>query len=273
MLMRDEAVAALKELGEVIERLRQPDGCPWDREQTARTLRPFLLEETYEVLEAIESGNADMLREELGDLLLQIVMQSVIASESAGGFDIGDVAETTRKKMIYRHPHVFGDAAVSGAADVVVKWEKLKEKEKHERTSLLDGVPVSLPALARAEGVQKRPARLGFDQAHDPTSALAYVRDALERVAQRADHADGRAQGEDWSKENGEGAGRDVGALLFAVVALARHLGVNGEDALRQETEVFIARFRALEKRARTEGVDLHELPVGEWQRRWEGTE
>ena len=162
--MRDQAVDALRALNEVVERLRAPGGCPWDREQTHRSLRPYLLEETYEVLEAIDSGETGTLREELGDLLLQVLMHSAIAMEADDGFDIGDVADDVRAKMIHRHPHVFGDVAVDGPAGVVVNWEKLKTAEKRERLSLLDGVPAALPALAHAQGVQKRPARVGFDE-------------------------------------------------------------------------------------------------------------
>ena len=167
--MRDESAAALRALYETVERLRAPGGCPWDREQTHRTLRPYLLEETYEALEAIEGGQPARLREELGDLLLQVLMHCAIAQESADGFDVGDVAEVTRQKMVHRHPHVFGSTEVAGAAEVVVNWEKLKAAEKGERLSVLEGVPITLPALAYALGVQKRPARLGFDE----TPALA----------------------------------------------------------------------------------------------------
>ena len=140
--MRDEAAESVRALGEVVERLRAPGGCPWDREQTHRTLRPYLLEETYEALEAIEGGQPARLREELGDILLQVFMHCAIAQESPDGFDVGEVAEVTRQKMVHRHPHVFGTAEVAGAAEVVVNWERLKAAEKGERLShlLLGGV-------------------------------------------------------------------------------------------------------------------------------------
>jgi uncharacterized protein YabN with tetrapyrrole methylase and pyrophosphatase domain len=172
--MRDEAAGSLRALNEVVERLRAPGGCPWDREQTHASLRPYLLEETYEVLDAIEAT----LREELGDVLLQVLMHCAIAGEGDEGFDIGDVAETTRAKMIHRHPHVFGDTAVEGAPDVVVNWERLKRAEKSERLSLLDGIPRALPALAFAQGVQKRPARLGFDETPAVDDAVGSLRAA-----------------------------------------------------------------------------------------------
>src|SRR5262249_14119757 len=153
-------------LYETVERLRAPGGCPWDRAQTHRTLRPYLLEETYEALEAIERGDPEELRDELGDLLLQVCMHCAMAAEAEGGVDIGDVAAQTRAKMVHRHPHVFGDTTVADAEEVVVNWERLKAREARSRPrlSLLDGVPVTLPALSYALGVQKRPARLGFDE-------------------------------------------------------------------------------------------------------------
>ena len=282
--MRDEAARSLRALNETVERLRAPGGCPWDREQTHRSLRQYLLEETYEALEAIEAGKPAQLREELGDLLLQVLMHCAIAQESAEGFDIGDVAETTRTKMVSRHPHVFGDTAVRGAAEVVVNWERLKAAEKGERLSVLDGVPVSLPALAYALGVQKRPARLGFDLHPDPGDAVTSVREALDEVVARAGDPGAPVRGADWSTDAAPPPGTHsagpppasadledaVGDLLFAAVALARRLRVNPEDALRRRATRFAARFRDLEARARRDSVDLHDLPESEWTRRWQ---
>jgi MazG family protein len=269
--MRDEAVEALRALNEVVERLRAPGGCPWDREQTHRSLRPYLLEETYEVLEAIDSLETGTLREELGDLLLQVLMHSAIAMEAEGGFDIGDVADDVRAKMIHRHPHVFGDVAVDGPAGVVVNWEKLKTAEKRERLSLLDGVPAALPALAHAQGVQKRPARVGFDETPTAPVALGAVRLALERVETVAGGLAEAERGEDWAAEAGDPEAA-IGDLLFAVVALARRLRVNPEEALRTRSLGFATRFRTLEARARDDGVDLHDLDDAEWNARWEAT-
>ena len=273
--MRDEAVESLRALNEVVERLRAPGGCPWDGEQTHRTLRPYLLEETYEVLDAIDSRGPETLREELGDLLLQVLMHCAIAQESEEGFDIGDVADVVRAKMVHRHPHVFGDLAVGGAADVVVNWEKLKKSEKQTRLSLLDGVPHALPALAYAQGVQKRPARVGFDETPTVARALDSVREALDTLRSLAATAPAASlQGQDWAISNGDtgaAAAEDaIGALLFATVALARQLRVIPEEALRGRASRFADRFRALETRAREDGVDLHDLGMSEWRRRWD---
>jgi XTP/dITP diphosphohydrolase len=270
--MREESVAALRALNEVVEQLRAPGGCPWDREQTHRSLRPYLLEETYEVLEAIDRGDSATLREELGDLLLQVLMHSAIAMEDEDGFDIGDVADGVRAKMIHRHPHVFGDVAVDGPAGVVVNWEKLKTVEKRERLSLLDGVPAALPALAHAQGVQKRPARVGFDETPTAPLALDAVQSSLRRVADIAVALSRDAErGEDWAA-GALDAEDAVGDLLFAVVALARRLRVNPEEALRGRAMRFAKRFRALELRAREDGVDLHDLDGAAWLERWEQT-
>lgn len=270
--MRDEAVAALRALNEVVEQLRAPGGCPWDREQTHRSLRPYLLEETYEVLEAIDSGDAATLREELGDLLLQVLMHSAIAMEEEGGFDIGNVADEVRAKMIHRHPHVFGDVTVDGPAGVVVNWEKLKTAEKRERLSLLDGVPAALPALAHAQGVQKRPARVGFDETPTTSIALDAVQSSLRRVEDIAAGNQAEAErGADWEADALD-TEEAVGDLLFAVVALARRLRVNPEEALRGRAMRFAQRFRALEARARADGVDLHDLDEAAWTERWDDT-
>jgi MazG family protein len=289
--MRDDAAASLRALNEVVERLRAPGGCPWDREQTHASLRPYLLEETYEVLEAIDTPGGVTLREELGDVLLQVLMHCAISAEAAGGFDIGDVAETTRAKMIHRHPHVFGDVAVDGAAQVVVNWERLKRAENRERISLLDGIPRALPALAFAQGLQRRPARLGFDEIANVSDAVAAVRAALDHLGSATEASGSEAvRGQDWSVTEGEirreVASRDVaaadnavaprapleealGELLFAAVGLARKLRVNPEDALRARSNRFADRFRALEQQARSDGTDLHDLSAEEWKRRW----
>jgi tetrapyrrole methylase family protein / MazG family protein len=291
--VRDEAAGSVRALMEVVERLRAPGGCPWDREQTHRSLRPYLLEETYETLEAIDAGQPARLQEELGDLLLLVLMQCAIAQESPEGFDVGDVAEVTRQKMVHRHPHVFGGTAVAGAAEVVVNWERLKAAEKGERLSVLDGVPISLPALAYALGVQKRPARLGFDETPTVEGALGHLRDAVARVedAVAAAAPPPAQRGADWSLDPWTAPAAApspalpghappprpapppveaaVGELLWAAVGAARRLRVNPEDALRQRADRFAGRFRSLEARAREEGRSLYSVEAPEWERRW----
>jgi len=231
-------------------------------------------------------------------------MHSAIAAEGPDGFDIGDVAETTRAKMVHRHPHVFGTTSVAGPEEVVVNWEKLKRTEKRERLSLLEGVPHALPALAFAQGVQKRPARVGFDETPTVADALAWLREGVDALAGLAAAAPPAAdRGADWSPAradtaSGEGLGvpgegaltaadtsaghappappggpaleAAMGELLFAAVALARQLRVNPEDALRGRAVAFADRFRRLEATARADGIDLHELSAEGWGRRWE---
>jgi XTP/dITP diphosphohydrolase len=290
--VRDEAAESVRALNEVVERLRAPGGCPWDREQTHRTLRPYLLEETYEALEAIEGGQPARLREELGDLLLQVFMHCAIAQESPDGFDVGDVAEVTRQKMVHRHPHVFGTTEVAGAADVVVNWEKLKAAEKGERLSVLEGVPITLPALAYALGVQKRPARLGFDETPLLADALRQLQEAMSGLEAEAERSSAPPpqQGADWNVDAATPAAAPpppagghapppppappaleaaVGELLWSAVAVARRLRVNPEDALRQRADFFGDRFRGLERQARAEGRSLHDVEKAEWDRRW----
>jgi XTP/dITP diphosphohydrolase len=291
--MRDETAAALLRFNEVVERLRAPDGCPWDRRQTHATLAPYLLEETYEVLDAIAEDHIGDLREELGDILLQVFLHSAVAAERRGhepdGFDLGDVAEAITAKMIHRHPHVFGDAVVDGADQVVVNWERLKAEEKSERRSLLEGVPRSLPALALAEAVQRRPARVGFDPLPSLNEATESIRGRLDRVVPPSPStAAGTESGEAWTATEGgfaragavssgdpllqpsADAERLIGDLLFDAVALSRRLGVNPEAALRDCALRFAQRFGAIEAALVADGIDVHEVAPIEWERRWQ---
>ena len=249
----------LPALFEVVRRLRAPDGCPWDREQTHHSLRPYLLEETYEVLEALDSGDDSKLLEELGDLMLQVAMHAEIAAQD-GRWDAAKVSETAAAKMVSRHPHVFGDVSVADAAEVLKNWERQKATEAaaagRATESVLDRVPPTLPALAWALGLQKRAARVGFDYSSPQAAADAVAEEAAE-VAGAADPA---------------AAFDEIGDLLFAVVSLARSLKVNPEDALRTSGRRFAARFRVLEARAREEGLDLHDVPAERLEELWEAT-
>jgi len=245
-------IERVAELVEVVRRLRAPDGCPWDREQTPASLRATMLEEAYEVLEAIDEKSMTKLREELGDVLLQVLMQSVIAEET-GAFTLGDVANSIREKLVRRHPHVFGSTQVSGSDEVVRNWEALKAKE-YGRESALDGVQRSLPALQWAWSLQRRAANVGFDWP-DVEGALDKIREELEELRQASTVEEREAE---------------FGDLLFTMVNVARKLGINPEDALRGTTGRFEARFRMMEQTARAEGRALKDLPIDELDRYWE---
>jgi tetrapyrrole methylase family protein / MazG family protein len=241
---------------EVVKRLRAPDGCPWDREQTHESLRPYLLEETYELLEAIDSGDDAKIKEELGDLLLQVAMHAEIAAQE-GRFDAAQVSEAVAAKMVARHPHVFGTTEVANADEVLRNWEHQKAHEAREAgkdESVVDRVPATLPALARALGLQKRAARVGFD--------FTSPKEAAESVAEEAREL---AEARDAQKTFEE-----MGDLLFAMVSLARKLKVNPEDALRVAGERFRSRFSKTESSLRKEGVTFRDLDANELAKRWE---
>jgi tetrapyrrole methylase family protein / MazG family protein len=244
---------------DVVKRLRAPDGCPWDREQTHESLRQYLLEETYEVLEAIDSGQDDKLKEELGDLLLQVAMHAEIA-EQEGRFDAAAVSEQAALKMVSRHPHVFGSDQVADAEEVLKHWEERKGREAHaagrtEETPL-DRVPPSLPALAWTLGLQKRAARVGFDF-EDPRSAAEAVAEEARELAAAGSESEAFAE---------------IGDLLFAVVSLARKLKVNPEDALRVSGRRFMERYKLMDRRLREAGRSYRKMSAGELEEAWAAT-
>ncbi len=240
---------------ETIAHLRAPDGCPWDREQTHQTLRTNLLEEAYEALEAIDRDDADALMEELGDLLLQIVLHAQIATDE-GEFRMPDVIAHIDAKLKRRHPHVFGDVKVSGAAEVTVNWEEIKREERNhaDHRSMLDGVPKTLPALSQAQDYQSRVARVGFDWP-DIEGVRRKIAEELQELAE--------AQ----TDEEREG---EMGDLLFAVVNLARWLHVDAESALRRANARFARRFAAMERRCAETGCTLADLTPEEQDALWE---
>jgi MazG family protein len=240
----------LLELVRVMARLRGPDGCPWDAEQTHQTLVKYLLDETYELIEAIESGAPGHIAEELGDLLLQVAFHAQMAAD-AGDFDIDDVAGGIVTKLVTRHPHVFGDLEVDGASEVVANWEVIKDHEKG-RTSVLEGVPDALPALAYATKLQKRAAKIGFDF-HDAKGPAEKIREELNEVV---------GAGPEQLEE-------ELGDLVFAAVALARKLGVDPETALRRTARKFRDRLARMESAASERGVKLNDLDAGELDQLW----
>lgn len=247
----------------VVARLRDPDqGCPWDLKQTFRTILPYTLEEAYEVAEAIEADDMPELCEELGDLLFQVAIYARMAEEK-GDFDFGDVVASISTKMIRRHPHIFGDAEVASEAEVRENWETMKAAEreakgKRLRTSVLEGVAQALPALVRAEKLQKRAARVGFDW-DDLDGVVDKVREELAECEETfPEHADPTERV------------REVGDLLFSCVNLARHLGVDAEQALRSANHRFERRFQRVEVCLRASGKAPDRAHRDEMERLWE---
>lgn len=229
----------MRRLLKVVARLRGPKGCPWDRKQTLRSLRPGLLEETYELLEALDRRDPRRHAEELGDLLLQIVLHAQIRAEQ-GRFTFDQVARRVAEKLVRRHPHVFGRARVKGVRGVLQQWERLKAGEGRGRTSVLDGLPPTLPALLRAQRVQIRAGRVGFD--------WKCLREVEAKVQEEL------AEWRRARRRRPSRAAEELGDLLFAVVNLCRWSGVSAEDALRQATAKFERRFREVERRLQAAG-------------------
>lgn len=266
-------------LVDLMAALRAPNGCPWDRKQTHESLKPYLLEETYEVLESIDHADRAKLPDELGDVLLQVLFHSQIASE-AGHFSIDDVLDALADKLVRRHPHVFGngtsDATPTNADQVVAKWEDIKRAERQAAgrpESVLDGVPTTLPALLRAYQIQARASRVGFDWTHDATGfdqVLGKIEEELKelRLALRAPtstEADSAAPATRQEEIVGE-----FGDVLFSLVNLSRFIKVNPEDALRQAANRFVDRFHFIEGRAKSSGRTIGDLPWLEMDQLWE---
>lgn len=260
--------AAFLRLCEVIAKLRSPDGCPWDRKQTLASIKPYTLEETYELLEAIDSDDNAAIAEELGDVLLQVVLDAQIAKDEQR-FDLVDVINGITNKMIARHPHVFGDAVAKTAEDVSQHWDKAKREEKKDRESVLDGLPVDMPSLARAARIAKKAARVGYDFPH-----RAMLFDKLrEEIAELGEELfpggeipeiPASVDMQPVPDEEIEDAARmeriesELGDVLFVIANIARRWGVNPEEALRRSNSKFERRFRYIETRLRQQGSDIH---------------
>jgi MazG family protein len=240
----------LLDLVKVMARLRGPGGCPWDREQTHETLARHLLEEAHELLEAIDVGDADAIRDELGDLLLQVVFHAQISSDE-GRWDVDDVARRLVEKLVHRHPHVFGDVEVSGSDEVLTNWEQLKAEEAGGRPGVEEEIPATLPALARAAKVQRRAAGWGFEW-RTSGSALAALREEVEELA---------------SAEVPAGAEKEIGDILFATVAVARKLGVDAETALRRTIRGFSERYERIMALAVEHGLNVGSMTDDEIRR------
>ena len=245
-----------EDLLEIMRILRCPEGCVWDREQDHKSIRRSFIEETYEAVEAIDNDDPVLLQEELGDVLLQVVFHAQIEAE-AGRFTMDDVADGICKKMIYRHPHVFGSVEVKNSDDVLTNWDALKQKEKHQKstTETLESVARSLPGLIRAEKVQHKAAKVGFDW-DEVSGALDKVREETEEVARAIDGYGDPSE--------------ELGDLLFAVVNVARFLKTDPEDAINRTTDKFIRRFAQVEQAAKDVGRSLSEMSLAEMDALWD---
>jgi MazG family protein len=251
---------SLPELVALMERLRAPGGCPWDRKQTPETLRRYILEEAHELVEAIDQGDPAAMEEESGDLLLQVVFLADLARED-GEFDIDGVVRRIVSKLIRRHPHVFGETTVRDAEDVSRNWERIKSEERRERKtddSLMAGIPRSLPGLLRALRIQERAAKSGFDWPQgNPEPVFGKVEEEIRELR------------EAWTLGREEAVREEMGDLLFAVANLSRHLGVEPEAALQAASDKFSGRFRSMERQSRERGEELASLSLDELEAYW----
>ncbi len=251
-----QSAEAFLSLLRVMETLRGPKGCPWDKKQTHQSLIACLLEETYEVMDAIQGGNPQNLKEELGDLLLQVIFHTQIASEN-GAFTVTEVLETLSDKLIRRHPHVFSNETVEHAEEAIHRWEKIKAKEKCEDKSILSGVPPELPALLRAYRIGSKASRVGFDWTR------------LEDVQKKLDEEIQELKVE-LQRENLSGTEEELGDLLFTIAQIARFLNVNPEEALRKSTLKFQNRFEKLEQHLKAQGKEFSGYTLEELDDLWE---
>jgi MazG family protein len=246
----------MSRLREIVARLRSPEGCPWDREQTHESLRAALIEECYEAIEAIERADDANLREELGDLLLHVVMHAHMAGERKA-FSFEDVVAGVCEKLIRRHPHVFGEANATESGQVVRLWEQIKRKEKGEALSIMDDLPSGFPALLRAQHAQKKAARVGFDWEESS--------DVLEKVAEEIEELRAAVSGREANNIEEE-----LGDLLFSLVNLARKLGVDAETSLAGATRKFVRRFQALEAAIVASGGTIEQATAAQMNALWD---
>ncbi len=261
---------------EIVAKLRSPEGCPWDREQTLETIKPYTLEETYELLEAIDSDNDEAIVEELGDLLLQIVLDAQIGADE-NRFDLIEVIEVISQKMIRRHPHVFGDLGESTKEEISQNWERIKREEKPKRESLLAGIPLPIPQLARAARITRKAAKVGYDFPHR-TMLFDKLKEEVEELAQEL-FEDGQipdmpasvegevtpddpiTDPEQRAKIEGE-----IGDVLFVIANIARRWGINPEEALRISNQKFTQRFQYIEQQLAEQGKDIQQATLIEME-------
>lgn len=277
---RERLSAAFAHLVEVIARLRSPEGCPWDREQTLASIKPYTLEETYELLEAIDADDNEAICEELGDVLLQVVLDAQIAADE-DRFDLIDVVERIADKMVRRHPHVFGDEQAETAADVRTHWERAKGHEKQQRESVLDGIPVDLPSLARAARITKKAARVGYDFP-DRLMLFDKLREELAELQHELSpegplpEVPAGVEGEHVADAPIEDPVRrdriedELGDVLFVMANIARRWGINPEEALRRSNRKFAQRFRAIERGLAAEGRRIEDATLPEMEEHYQ---
>ncbi len=251
-------VKAFEGLLDIISRLRGRNGCPWDRKQTHKSLKPYVIEEAYEVVSAIDSGDPSKLKDELGDLLLQVVLHAQIAKGS-GKFGIEDVIKSISEKMVRRHPHVFSGKKASSVEQVWKNWEAIKKTENGPGGSILDTVPSAMPALYRAEKLQKKASRVGFDW-DDVAGAWSKVHEEINEIRELLPG----------KKKNLSHLEEELGDLLFAVTNVTRKLGLRAEECLDGANKKFTRRFKSIEKAAKRSGKDLHDMSLDEMEKLWE---
>jgi MazG family protein len=245
-------VSPIDRLKQIVERLRSPDGCPWDREQTHASLKPHIIEECYELIDAIDDQDDQGMQEELGDVLLQVILHAQMASEE-GRFDFDSVAEVISEKLIRRHPHVFGDTKLARSDAVLKQWDAIKRGEKTDRESALDGVPRGLPGLAKAQKMQSKAARTGFDWP-DAEGPLEKVKEEIREIEQAG---------------TGEKLAEELGDLLFSVVNFARKSKLDAEELLQAANRKFSDRFRKMEVLAASRGLNFSSVTLSEMDLLW----
>jgi tetrapyrrole methylase family protein/MazG family protein len=246
----------IEKLIKTVEKLRAPNGCPWDREQTHKTLKRYLIEETYEAIDAIDSENSTAIMEELGDVLLQVVLHAQIASEDKR-FNINDIAKVINEKMISRHPHVFGDVTVKNTEEVLVNWEALKKKEKPERKDIFDGIPVALPALLKAYKISKKASKDGFDWENEKDIWNAFEKE-LKEVK------------DEIKSGNKEKLSEEFGDLLFMMANIARWYKIEPEEALSNGSNKFMRRYKMLSESVKESNKEIKNLTPSELNKIWD---
>ncbi len=245
-----------EELVKIVEKLRGPEGCPWDREQTRESLKPFLIEELYELLDALDENNSEGIKEELGDMLFQIILHCQLSKEERL-FDVNDVIDNIIRKMIRRHPHVFGNKKLTTSKEVLSWWEEHKKKEGKNRESIMEGIPKTLPALLRAHKLQDKASRAGFDW------------DRIEDVFKKLEEEMNEFKNA-FDKKNEKEIEEELGDIFFVLVRISQFVGVNPEEALRKTISKFIRRFRHIEMKALEQGRKLSDMTLNEMDILWE---